>query len=194
MTIPPDGIFDVQDNTYTDGMGRTVSHVHAFSQCLGRPCVIHAPSDHLMRSFPTNLRVPGPFDIKPLHMERICPHGIGHPDPDDAAYQRSIGHDVGVHGCDGCCRDGLISELDEELRPAFKTKHTGADVLADANLAATAMCRSVQDDLAEADADIIELKARINDLERAYSTMQTSRNFWRSMANDALDRIKHENG
>lgn len=30
-------------------------------------------------------------------MERICPHGVGHPDPDD------INPD-GVHGCDGCCR------------------------------------------------------------------------------------------
>jgi hypothetical protein len=33
-------------------------------------------------------------------MERICPHGIGHPDPDDPAFKNPI---EGVHGCDGCC-------------------------------------------------------------------------------------------
>jgi hypothetical protein len=29
-------------------------------------------------------------------MERICPHGIGHPDPDDPTTDK-------IHGCDGCC-------------------------------------------------------------------------------------------
>lgn len=29
-------------------------------------------------------------------MERICPHGVGHPDPDDE-------HADPIHGCDGCC-------------------------------------------------------------------------------------------
>jgi hypothetical protein len=44
------------------------------------------------------------YDIKPSHFERICPHGIGHPDPDDMAYWKSIGEEsMGVHGCDGCC-------------------------------------------------------------------------------------------
>ena len=32
-------------------------------------------------------------------MERICPHGVGHPDPDDVLNQDR------VHGCDGCCRE-----------------------------------------------------------------------------------------
>jgi hypothetical protein len=86
-----------------DGGGWLVFNVHRAEDCRGRACVVHNPSDHCMRSFPTRLRIPGPYDIKPTHMERICPHGIGHPDPDDAAYQRSIGQDVGVHGCDGCC-------------------------------------------------------------------------------------------
>jgi len=38
-------------------------------------------------------------------MERVCPHGIGHPDPDDVAYRVSRGEPatVAVHGCDGCC-------------------------------------------------------------------------------------------
>jgi hypothetical protein len=41
----------------------------------------------------------------PLHwrydrgiLERICPHGVGHPDPDDKASASD-----GIHGCDGCC-------------------------------------------------------------------------------------------
>lgn len=38
-------------------------------------------------------------------MERQCPHGIGHPDPDHMAYARGLGlGDQGVHGCDGCCQ------------------------------------------------------------------------------------------
>lgn len=41
-------------------------------------------------------------------MERICPHGVGHPDPDHIAFvERVAGKDVAsveaVHGCDGCC-------------------------------------------------------------------------------------------
>lgn len=31
-------------------------------------------------------------------MERICPHGVGHPDPDCMYAKRDT-----VHGCDGCC-------------------------------------------------------------------------------------------
>jgi hypothetical protein len=37
-------------------------------------------------------------------MERICPHGVGHPDPDDAAYRERLGQGYkNIHGCDGCC-------------------------------------------------------------------------------------------
>jgi hypothetical protein len=34
-------------------------------------------------------------------MERICSHGIGHPDPDDISIIN--GKDDGAHNCDGCC-------------------------------------------------------------------------------------------
>lgn len=75
-----------------------VLDVHPPSQCAGRPCVVHAPSDHHMREWPTNWRA----DTRV--MERICPHGVGHPDPDDVAYLASVGRDwAAVHGCDGCC-------------------------------------------------------------------------------------------
>lgn len=78
-------------------LGRTTYKVHPNYLCEGRHCVIHNPSDHKMREWPLNYRADKGM------MERICPHGIGHPDPDDLAYHESIGNDwVGVHGCDGC--------------------------------------------------------------------------------------------
>ena len=37
-------------------------------------------------------------------MERLCPHGIGHPDPDDLAWQAQQGRaHLAAHACDGCC-------------------------------------------------------------------------------------------
>lgn len=79
--------------------GAVLVNVHPPERCAGRPCVIHAPSDHHMRDWPTNWR--GDTRI----MERMCPHGIGHPDPDDVAYNESAGRDwIGVHGCDSCCQ------------------------------------------------------------------------------------------
>lgn len=59
------------------------------------PCTIHLKTNHKMRAFPQHWR-----DDRGI-MERICPHGIGHPDPDDLRV-RTIKHE-GVHGCDGCC-------------------------------------------------------------------------------------------
>lgn len=73
-------------------------NVHSADKCAGRNCVLHNPSDHHMREWKLVWR--GDRGI----MERTCPHGIGHPDPDDMAYQRTLPHgDPGVHGCDGCC-------------------------------------------------------------------------------------------
>lgn len=76
----------------------TLYGVHRPDKCAGRPCVLHNPSDHPMRDWKLNWR--GDTRI----MERECPHGQGHPDPDDVAFQESIGrHLVADHGCDGCC-------------------------------------------------------------------------------------------
>lgn len=79
--------------------------LHDPSRCEGRGCVVHHPSDHHMVDWPKVLRGRTPFDIKPVHTERICEHGVGHPDPDDVAYFRESGNAYGisVHGCDGCC-------------------------------------------------------------------------------------------
>ena len=78
-------------------------NVHAIEQCAVREgyCPIHTPSDHHMRDWPCNWRM----DTQVL--ERICPHGIGHPDPDALEYHRwASGKEIpwqSVHGCDGCC-------------------------------------------------------------------------------------------
>jgi hypothetical protein len=86
--------------------GILLRNVHPYTQCqppeyikgLGRPCVIHAPTPHHMRLWPLNWR-----DDRGI-FERICPHGIGHPDPDQIPYWKSIGKESeSIHGCDGCC-------------------------------------------------------------------------------------------
>lgn len=66
---------------------------HPPEKCEGedRPCLVHRPSDHHMRSWPLNWRADRNL------MERWCPHGIGHPDPDEINPDTS-------HGCDGCCQ------------------------------------------------------------------------------------------
>lgn len=78
--------------------GGILENVHSRQDCAGRNCVLHNPSDHHMRNWPTLWR-----NDKGA-MERICPHGVGHPDPDDAAYQALLGRGyMNTHGCDGCC-------------------------------------------------------------------------------------------
>ncbi len=89
--------------TFGFALGQTVlSDVHPSSVCEvdGFPCVLHSPSDHHMREWPTLWRADRRL------MERICPdHGTGHPDPDDLAFHVRNGRDwQGVHGCCGCCR------------------------------------------------------------------------------------------
>lgn len=71
--------------------------VHGRAKCTP-PCAIHSPSDHSMREWPLVLR-------ETALVERTCPHGIGHPDPDSVAYMRHVTGESswGIHGCDGCC-------------------------------------------------------------------------------------------
>lgn len=72
--------------------GQVLKNVHDSSLCAGRYCCIHNPSDHSMKKFPQNFRMDRGF------MERVCPHGVGHPDPDDPYADP-------IHGCDGCCAE-----------------------------------------------------------------------------------------
>ena len=64
---------------------------------MGEVCTLHNRTKHGMRSFPQLWRADRKI------MERLCPHGIGHPDPDE--YKIIVGIDDGVHGCDGCCME-----------------------------------------------------------------------------------------
>jgi hypothetical protein len=77
--------------------GEVLDGVHPAEVCSA-PCPLHSPSVHRMASWCLYWR-----DDSRL-FERICPHGVGHPDPDDLAFKRSHGNPhYGVHGCDGCC-------------------------------------------------------------------------------------------
>jgi hypothetical protein len=76
---------------HTDKFFRTM---HSIKVCKGQPCTIHNRTDHHMRHMPQSWR--GDRAI----MERICEHGVGHPDPDEReGIDRS-------HGCDMCCWSG----------------------------------------------------------------------------------------
>ena len=87
-------------SNYTTGTGQTIHNIHEPETCTGSYCVIHNPSNHHMVGWQTHWR--GDRQL----MERICPHGIGHPDPDHMGHlpasQRSI---ESIHGCCGCCRE-----------------------------------------------------------------------------------------
>lgn len=83
---------------YTTGTGQKLKvHTRSVCQALKRglkTCVIHARADTHMKDWPTNWRTSwGGF------MEVICPHGVGHPAPEET---RPGGFG---HGCDGCCHD-----------------------------------------------------------------------------------------
>jgi hypothetical protein len=93
---------------FVDGAGTHVEIHERNAECEEHGCCIHNPSDHPLRDAPLVWRSAGPFDVKPSHMERICEHGVGHPDPDALAHLRRIGRDemaegLAIHGCDGCC-------------------------------------------------------------------------------------------
>lgn len=81
-----------------DGVEIDLYNVHSNTACVGRPCVIHSPTAHHMRGWSLLWR-----DDRGI-FERICSHGVGHPDPDQRAYWRMTNQGFqGVHGCDGCC-------------------------------------------------------------------------------------------
>lgn len=81
---------------------------HRKDACTGPPCVIHSPSDHPLKGAPLFWRP------ERMLMERVCEHGVHHPDPDDRSHwERRIGDDPISRGfldlriehedCDGCC-------------------------------------------------------------------------------------------
>ena len=78
---------------------------HTVTACDGFPCPLHDPSDHPLRYAPLNWR------SDRYLMERICPCGVGHPDPDhlihvSRLYSEGVAWGQSTHGCcpRGCCR------------------------------------------------------------------------------------------
>lgn len=90
---------------FIDGNGRKVD-VHASGQCAGQNCSIHNPSNHVLKDAPLTWRSDRRM------MERICSHGVGHPDPDDVSYNVMVldkdEESYSMHGCDGCCSNGTM--------------------------------------------------------------------------------------
>lgn len=58
--------------------------VHLPDRCAGRACCIHNPSEHPLSTAPLNWR------SDRYLMERVCEHGVGHPDPDNLTFKRSL--------------------------------------------------------------------------------------------------------
>lgn len=96
----PGCIVPGQPRKYIDGHGNVLVGVHERSPRCDLGCVIHSPTDRT--GFPTLFR------RDRLLVERVCPHGVGHPDVDHLryvawAYDRDKAKAEAVHGCDGCC-------------------------------------------------------------------------------------------
>lgn len=71
---------------------------HRDTECTGDACTIHRRSNHHMRDWPQG------WNADRSIIERYCPHGIGHPDPDETFIRAEGRTDTnGMHGCDGCC-------------------------------------------------------------------------------------------
>lgn len=91
------------ENCYVTGNNQLLKNIHTKTpDCLKYGCVIHNPSNHPMKGFPTYWREDR--DI----MERIDKFGVGHPDPDMIAYfRRTFGDEYAsaqaIHGCNGVC-------------------------------------------------------------------------------------------
>jgi len=85
----------------------TVLSVHSPDVCAGRPCTVHSPTSHGMRGFPQLWR------SDKGHMERVCPHGVGHPDPDER-HSPTWRDAWSVHGCDGCCAGAYVPVTETE--------------------------------------------------------------------------------
>jgi hypothetical protein len=84
------GVQQIRDNAWVDDFNQVIVNVHRSDQCRNHFCTIHNHSEHHMIGFPQKWRQDRHF------MERVCPHGIGHPDPDEIIQNT-------IHACDGCC-------------------------------------------------------------------------------------------
>lgn len=76
-----------------------LTNIHDPQLCEGRGCAVHNhPTDHPLKNAPLNWREDRGI------LERICEHGVGHPDADSANYLSSIGRGYeNYHACCMCC-------------------------------------------------------------------------------------------
>lgn len=84
-----------------DSEGELVTHQRT-EDCDEHGCAVHNPSSMAIANreeWPYNWRTDRGI------LERICRHGIGHPDPDSARFyeRQGQGRAMNTHGCDGCC-------------------------------------------------------------------------------------------
>lgn len=102
---------------------------HSYGTCVNdEACGIHNPSEHPLNDAPLYWRSDRGL------MERTCPHGIGHPDPDHvrfvlatrgAAEARTVWLHGDTDGC-GCCGGAYEFLLGEdEVADKFVTKDSG---------------------------------------------------------------------
>lgn len=80
-----------------------IIYTHPPFACKSRNCTIHNRSDHSMRGYAQHWRSDRAI------MERICSHGVGHPDPDEYKLGGIDSWSESVHGCDGCCEGAYDS-------------------------------------------------------------------------------------
>lgn len=99
-------------------------YTHPAGQCANEICAFHNRSNHSLRSFPQS------WNNHLKIMERVCTHGVGHPDPDDTKFITS--EIEGIHKCDGCCLeyqenfdDSLI--IEEQASEKFCNHLVGID-------------------------------------------------------------------
>lgn len=82
-------------------VGGEVLLTHPKDSCLGEYCTIHNMSDHHMVTWTQK------WNEYERRIDRICPHDVKHPDPDEISKNIS-------HTCDGCCIPGY--EPDPEFQ------------------------------------------------------------------------------
>ena len=86
---------------YPEVRGLNRHQMHKPNKCAGHYCSIHNPSNHHMKDWPLVWR------RDTLMMERTCPHGVGHPDPDHLAFAKVHAVTRMLEGGKSSCPDNV---------------------------------------------------------------------------------------
>lgn len=110
------GTLDIEARTWMPPEGGwRYENIHQVSPaCIAQGCMIHNPDEEWVgnrEDWPYFPRADG-------RMERLCPHGVGHSDPNNTRWLQKIAPHLapGIHGCDGCCR------TPNDINPHFETE------------------------------------------------------------------------